>query len=801
MFWINLTDGSEVRRRNKDGGKRASVTVADGAEGRQQGKAKPASFGSTMQFEELKKTVDEWVQQTGKQQVRRNLLISAGVALVGVLSLMVGLFVVLIPGTYAAGGFLLYRNKGWKFFQPGVGGQRFIALNAVAWALYALSVIIQFVNFILHDPLLTFNAFMIGALSYVLIVAALFAYHPPNTHVKNGVNAPSDGELRKVITPTFNEELQESMFMFTSDRSPSFFWWIFIGMQASLVITSFVVCIVGNASNGSLPVRMITTTLCMWTICGACSTTHAMGGKWRHIQSNYEAFQPGKGGGKYIILQMFGWMAMSLGCVAGFMALASQVRMMNGHPPLARGLMALCGSLGLIAEAFIIASLFVYDDGTTPRDNVDGFKKMLEAEHQGSQRLLLKFARLQFRILNAIFGPSDPLSKSRKLRQAEPDAHLACEDKWAQATKDCKKTGDTYLVVGNGFVGKRLVNRLLERGEMNIRVFDIVPNNYWKGDDRVTFIRGDVTRPDQIGPACKGVDTCYSTFAIIRFMDRLEHQAFISYHINVTGTEVLFNALKENNVERVIVTSSSHATTDEDSPPRFNRDETSPLLTREQAHGHYGWTKAIADRLSIEADGTKLPNGKDMKVTVVRPCSGVFGADDRLSFEKVMELGVVPAIGPKAVMDWVYVENVVLGHLLAECALQDNRPGVRGEAFCISNEEPVSNEDFWLSTKKHIQRMPRVKRESLFIEYLYIPMAPLYVISYISEFVQWAFKGKVSLGKDVDILTPATLITATMSYTYTSKKAKRVLGYEPVFTLDEAIQRSLNEYYETHYKK
>eukprot|EP00516_Mucochytrium_quahogii_P007301 CAMPEP_0203763966 /NCGR_PEP_ID=MMETSP0098-20131031/17212_1 /ASSEMBLY_ACC=CAM_ASM_000208 /TAXON_ID=96639 /ORGANISM=" , Strain NY0313808BC1" /LENGTH=30 /DNA_ID= /DNA_START= /DNA_END= /DNA_ORIENTATION= len=28
-----LNDGSEVRRRNKDGGKRASVTVADGAEG------------------------------------------------------------------------------------------------------------------------------------------------------------------------------------------------------------------------------------------------------------------------------------------------------------------------------------------------------------------------------------------------------------------------------------------------------------------------------------------------------------------------------------------------------------------------------------------------------------------------------------------------------------------------------------------------------------------------------------------------------------------------------------------------
>ncbi len=58
-------------------------------------------------------------------------------------------------------------------------------------------------------------------------------------------------------------------------------------------------------------------------------------------------------------------------------------------------------------------------------------------------------------------------------------------------------------------------------------------------------------------------------------------------------------------------------------------------------------------------------------------------------------------MAPNAIIDWVYVDNVVLDHLLCETKLIEEEEGnaeefARGEAFCISNEEPMSLENFYL---------------------------------------------------------------------------------------------------------
>ena len=47
------------------------------------------------------------------------------------------------------------------------------------------------------------------------------------------------------------------------------------------------------------------------------------------------------------------------------------------------------------------------------------------------------------------------------------------------------KTGKQYLVVGVGFLGRRIVKYLLERGEERVRCFDIAPTNPFAGDVRV----------------------------------------------------------------------------------------------------------------------------------------------------------------------------------------------------------------------------------------------------------------------------------------------------------------------------
>jgi len=220
----------------------------------------------------------------------------------------------------------------------------------------------------------------------------------------------------------------------------------------------------------------------------------------------------------------------------------------------------------------------------------------------------------------------------------------------------------------------------------------------------------------------------------------------LSYRINVGGTENVLKACKAANVRRVVVTSSSHATTDEHSEPRLNRDERSPYVVRETAHNHYGWTKAAADIMCLKANGEACADGTPIQIAIVRPCSGVFGGDDRISFEKAMDLGVFPGVAAKQTMDWVYVENVVLGHLMLEGAVQRGDPGVCGEAFNISNNEAVKNEDMWFSVMDVIQNHVHPEKRKSGLEFMFIPEAPLWALAYLSELNQKIFKGRVSLG-------------------------------------------------------
>lgn len=381
------------------------------------------------------------------------------------------------------------------------------------------------------------------------------------------------------------------------------------------------------------------------------------------------------------MMQGLGWTAFSLGQLVGLIAFASQSSKLTGGKGYLNGLplTSLSGILGLAGQLVVAASLFYYE---APSDAAASLAKA--GPPQSMVFDLLR--KSHFLGLNIIFAGGSTYETSRNPRLSGPDDYLQGEKKFAELTKDCKMTGDQYLIIGVGFVGKRLVQRLLERGETKIRLFDIVPTNPFAGDSRIEYVRGDVTKYEQVLAACKDVDTVYSTFAIIRFMDRLAHQAALSYRINVGGTENVLKACREQNVKRVVVTSSSHATTDEHSEPRFDRNEEAPYVVRDTAHNHYGWTKAAADIMCLHANGQPKADGTPLQLAIIRPCSGVFGGDDRISFEKALTLGVFPGVGAKKIMDWVYVENVVLGHLLLEAALQRGDSGIAGEC-CPANTQ------------------------------------------------------------------------------------------------------------------
>jgi len=343
------------------------------------------------------------------------------------------------------------------------------------------------------------------------------------------------------------------------------------------------------------------------------------------------------------------------------------------------------------------------------------------------------------------------------------------------------KTGKRYAVIGAGFVGKKLIHTLLLRGETQIVAFDMDPKacDVFKGDQRVTFIRGDVTKYEQVLQAVQGADVVYATFAIIRYMDRLEKQAALSYNINVVGTENVVRACQAAHVKILVQTSTSNVCINAEQST-LDMDEKVDYVTRETSPNHYGWTKAIAEQIVLKADGFA-----GLRTAAVRPCSGVFGAEDRHLLDGFLKLGrtPLPPNGGSTVIDFVSVMNVVWGHLLAEHAMW-TRPeeGIAGEAFCVSNNAPMRMIDF-CGLVNHVRPGGLVTIPT--------PHRLLHGLAYAVEgATALGFKVPGVLGQ----LTAATVEYLELSYAFSSRKAHERLGYEPLFTVEQAVQMSVDEW-------
>ena len=200
--------------------------------------------------------------------------------------------------------------------------------------------------------------------------------------------------------------------------------------------------------------------------------------------------------------------------------------------------------------------------------------------------------------------------------------------------KEAPKTGLTYLVVGTGSVGLALINALLERGERNVRGFDVREPRRSPSSSAFTFIRGSVGDVDALTEACKGVDVVFSTFAVIKFQERLPFQYALSHSVNVEGTENLVRACLAAGVKHLVQTSTSNVCVFADgSMSGALLDEDSPQVTKETSPNHYGWTKVQAEKIVLAANGQPLARGGTLSTAAVRPCSAIFGPDDNFISE------------------------------------------------------------------------------------------------------------------------------------------------------------------------
>lgn len=258
-----------------------------------------------------------------------------------------------------------------------------------------------------------------------------------------------------------------------------------------------------------------------------------------------------------------------------------------------------------------------------------------------------------------------------------------------------------------------------------------------------SFIHGDICNPETVGKAMQGVDIVVH-FAAESHVDRsiLEPATFIE--TNVTGTQILLDAALKENVQKF-----HHVSTDEvfgalslEDPNKFN--ERTPYDPRSP----YSASKAGSDHLVRAYYHTfNLP------ITVTN-CSNNYGPFQfpekliPLAITNVLEGKKIPVYGDgKYVRDWLYVED----HCRAIDLVLQN--GKTGDTYCIGGLTEDMNH---LTLIKKMLQLLNVNEDRI-------------------EFV------KDRPGHD-------------RRYAVDWSKIKKELGWEPLHSFDEWLEKTVDWY-------
>ncbi len=311
----------------------------------------------------------------------------------------------------------------------------------------------------------------------------------------------------------------------------------------------------------------------------------------------------------------------------------------------------------------------------------------------------------------------------------------------------------TLVTGATGLVGGWLVKALVAAGaDVVCLVRDWIPDCELVRSghlDKVKIVRGDVVDQNRLERALGEyeIDTVIHLAAqtIVGIANR---NPVSTFEANIQGTWCLLEACRRSpKVRQIVIASSDKAYGDQDILPY---DETTPL----QGTHPYDVSKSCADLISYT-----YANSYDLPVTITR-CGNFYGGGD-LNWNRIVPgtvrsvlRGQAPVIRSDGsfIRDYFYVEDGAAAYMLLAEAMAKN-PDLKGEAFNFSNEIQVTVLEL---THKILDLMgsdlkPDVRNEaSNEIKHQYLSAA----------------------------------------------KARRMLNWEPLYTLDGALKQTIDWYTE-----
>jgi nucleoside-diphosphate-sugar epimerase len=309
---------------------------------------------------------------------------------------------------------------------------------------------------------------------------------------------------------------------------------------------------------------------------------------------------------------------------------------------------------------------------------------------------------------------------------------------------------------GTGFLGGHLARRLLAGGHavhLMGRGFD---------ESRALIAAGalpaavDLRDRPAVIAACAGMEAVFHAGALSAPWGKRAD----FFGVNVAGTAAVVEGCRQGRVGRLIHVSSpsvifdggSHIDAAEDRPypRRFTSD--------------YALTKKI---------GEDLVNASGLPAVILRP-KAIFGPGDRAILPRLIaaaRAGRLPQIGPgRNRVDLTYVDNVVQALVLA---LESG--AAAGRTYTITNDEHVL---LWDLIKSILRRLGLADR-------LHPIATPLMLAAAALMEARAALTGREPL------LTRYSVAILARTQTYDISAARRDLGYRPIVSVAEGVERTL----------
>jgi len=321
-----------------------------------------------------------------------------------------------------------------------------------------------------------------------------------------------------------------------------------------------------------------------------------------------------------------------------------------------------------------------------------------------------------------------------------------------------------FVTGGSGFLGQRIVARLLARGDEVVCLLrngsDASP--LWRSlqvgaSGHLEVARGTLEQPDTYRDALAGCTVIYHTASASR------GAVPVLFLTNVVAARALLGAARDAGVRRFVLVSSIGVYGAGVLAPHALLDESCPLDPHPHLRDGYSYSKIAQERVAWDVSRAAGPG-----LVVIRP--GVIYGPGRSWISSRVGLRVgetIVAMGGRRMVPYTYVDNCADAVCCAGVA-----PAIEGHAFNIVDDD--------LPTAAALLR--RYRRQ---VGQLRVVPVPAWAIGPLSRASQWYHEH--SEGQLPAVLTLYRSRAMWTPLRFSNSKAKRMLRWRPQTSVDEGL--------------